>query len=82
MAGIVIYSATDPPFSRKDVELMNLSYAEREFAVTLPSNIKHLEANATINLTNSDQNKFTESMPITLSKLHNQLTIISHIHIP
>ena len=70
MAGIVIYSAsaTDPLFSRKDVELMNLSYAEREFAVTLPSNVNHLEANATINLTNSDENKFTESMPITLSK--------------
>ena len=67
MVDIVIYTGTDVIFIKEKVELTNLSYTEREFAVTLPSTVKHLQANATINLTNSARNKFTESMPIILS---------------
>ena len=67
MVGVVIYNGSDVIYSRERVELIHLSNSLREFAVTLPSTMKHLRASATINLTNSVENRFTESMPIILS---------------
>ena len=80
MAGIVIYNGTDLIFSKKEVELMHLSYAARKFAVTLPPTVKHLRANATINLTNSVENKFTESMRIILSMYAQPAMNYFHVH--
>ena len=76
MVGVVIYNGSDVVYSREKVELIHLSSAQREFAVTLPSTVKHLRASATINLTNSVENTFTESMLIVLSMyIHIQLTV-------
>ena len=77
MVGVVIYNGSDVVYCREKVELIHLTNSQRDFTVTLPSTVKHLRASAMIILTNSAENRSTESMLIILSMY---AWLISHMH--
>ena len=80
MASIIIYNGSVEIFPKKELGLKHLSKTRREFAVTLLSSVKHLQANATITLFNTAENKSTESMPKILSTYAQSTMHYFHMH--